>query len=60
MLAGPMAGMRLGDLSADVIKAEPPRTGKFNRTHGYVVGYDPERIRRLVDAGAVGSVEGLE
>jgi len=36
------------------------RTGKFNRTHGYVVGYDPERIRRLVDAGAVGSVEGLE
>jgi crotonobetainyl-CoA:carnitine CoA-transferase CaiB-like acyl-CoA transferase len=35
MLAGPMAGMRLGDLGADVIKVEPPESGEFNRTHGY-------------------------
>jgi len=35
MLAGPMAGMRLGDLGADVIKIEPPASGEFNRTHGY-------------------------
>jgi crotonobetainyl-CoA:carnitine CoA-transferase CaiB-like acyl-CoA transferase len=35
MLAGPMAGMRLGDLGADVIKVEPPASGEFNRTHGY-------------------------
>ena len=35
MLAGPMAGMRLGDLGADVIKIEPTQTGEFNRTHGY-------------------------
>lgn len=34
MLAGPMTGMRLGDLGADVIKVEPP-AGEFNRTHGY-------------------------
>lgn len=35
MLAGPMAGMRLADLGAEVIKVEPPATGEFNRTHGY-------------------------
>lgn len=35
MLAGPMAGMRLGDLGAEVIKVEPPASGEFNRTHGY-------------------------
>lgn len=35
MLAGPMAGMRLGDLGADVIKVEPPGIGEFNRTHGF-------------------------
>lgn len=34
MLAGPIAGMRLGDLGADVIKIEPP-AGEFNRSHGY-------------------------
>lgn len=35
MLAGPMAGTRLGDLGADVIKVEPPVGGEFNRTHGF-------------------------
>jgi crotonobetainyl-CoA:carnitine CoA-transferase CaiB-like acyl-CoA transferase len=34
MLAGPLAGMRLGDLGADVIKIEPPK-GEFNRSHGF-------------------------
>jgi len=35
MLAGPMAGTRLGDLGADVIKVESPAGGEFNRTHGF-------------------------
>jgi crotonobetainyl-CoA:carnitine CoA-transferase CaiB-like acyl-CoA transferase len=35
MLAGPMAGMRLGDLGADVLKIEPPKGGEFNRSHGF-------------------------
>jgi crotonobetainyl-CoA:carnitine CoA-transferase CaiB-like acyl-CoA transferase len=35
MLAGPLAGTRLGDLGADVIKIESPRSGEFNRTHGF-------------------------
>lgn len=35
MLAGPLAGTRLGDLGADVIKIEPTATGEFNRTHGF-------------------------
>jgi len=35
MLAGPLAGTRLGDLGADVIKVEPPHLGEFNRTRGF-------------------------
>lgn len=35
MLAGPLAGTRLGDLGADVIKVEPVASGEFNRTHGF-------------------------
>ena len=35
MLAGPLAGLRLGDLGADVVKIEAPGTGEFNRTHGF-------------------------
>ncbi len=35
MLAGPLAGTRLGDLGADVIKVEPPLLGEFNRTRGF-------------------------
>jgi crotonobetainyl-CoA:carnitine CoA-transferase CaiB-like acyl-CoA transferase len=35
MLAGPLAGTRLGDLGADVIKLEGPVTGEFNRDHGF-------------------------
>jgi len=35
MLAGPLAGARLGDLGADVIKIEAPVSGEFNRTHGF-------------------------
>ena len=35
MLAGPICGMRLGDLGADVVKIEPPGTGEWTRTHGF-------------------------
>jgi crotonobetainyl-CoA:carnitine CoA-transferase CaiB-like acyl-CoA transferase len=35
MLAGPIAGTRLGDLGADVIKVEPTINGEFNRTRGF-------------------------
>lgn len=35
MLAGPLAGTRLGDLGADVIKIEAAASGEFNRTHGF-------------------------
>lgn len=35
MLAGPLAGSRLGDLGADVIKIEACSSGEFNRTHGF-------------------------
>ncbi len=35
MLAGPICGMRLGDLGADVLKIEPPGTGEWVRTHGF-------------------------
>lgn len=34
MLAGPLAGARLGDLGADVIKVEAPGIGEFTRSHG--------------------------
>jgi crotonobetainyl-CoA:carnitine CoA-transferase CaiB-like acyl-CoA transferase len=35
MLAGPLAGTRLGDLGADVIKIEAAKSGEWNRTHGF-------------------------
>lgn len=35
MLAGPIAGMRLGDLGADVLKIEPPDGGEFCRSFGF-------------------------
>lgn len=35
MLAGPMCGMRLGDLGADVLKIEPPVGGEWTRLHGF-------------------------
>jgi crotonobetainyl-CoA:carnitine CoA-transferase CaiB-like acyl-CoA transferase len=34
MLAGPICGMRLGDLGADVLKIEPP-SGEHNRHNGF-------------------------
>ena len=35
MLAGPLCGMRLGDLGADVLKIEPPGVGEWTRSHGF-------------------------
>ena len=35
MLAGPICGMRLGDMGADVLKIEPPGTGEWTRSHGF-------------------------
>ena len=35
MLAGPLCGLRLGDLGADVLKIEPPEHGEWVRTHGF-------------------------
>lgn len=35
MLAGPLCGMRLGDLGADVLKIEPPGTGEWTRSHPF-------------------------
>lgn len=34
MLAGPLCGMRLGDLGADVLKIEPT-SGEWTRSHGF-------------------------
>ena len=39
MLAGPICGMRLGDLGADVVKVEPPASGEFTRTHSLAGAY---------------------
>lgn len=35
MMAGPLCGMRLGDLGAEVLKIEPPAPGEWTRTHGF-------------------------
>lgn len=35
MLAGPICGMRLGDMGADVLKIEPPGAGEWTRTHSF-------------------------
>lgn len=35
MMAGPLCGLRLGDLGADVLKIEPPGRGEWVRTHGF-------------------------
>ncbi len=35
MLAGPLCGMRLGDLGAEVLKIEPPGQGEWTRTHSF-------------------------
>lgn len=35
MLAGPLCGLRLGDLGADVLKVEAPGQGEWTRTHGF-------------------------
>jgi len=35
MMAGPLCGLRLGDLGADVLKIEPPCHGEWVREHGF-------------------------
>jgi crotonobetainyl-CoA:carnitine CoA-transferase CaiB-like acyl-CoA transferase len=35
MMAGPLCGLRLGDLGADVLKIEPPGRGEWVRSHGF-------------------------
>ena len=35
MMAGPLGGMRLGDLGAEVLKIEPPGAGEWTRSHGF-------------------------
>ena len=41
MLAGPLCGVRLGDLGADVLKIEPPGGDNTRRLTGSGAGYFP-------------------
>jgi crotonobetainyl-CoA:carnitine CoA-transferase CaiB-like acyl-CoA transferase len=70
MMAGPLCGLRLGDLGADVLKIEPPH-GEWTRTHPMagaaiegettaLLGMNRNKRSVVIDLKAPGGLEILE